>query len=176
MTSTAVRHSRRPSLGIFLLSCLGISLSWILFVGGTRLHEMLVGFGVLALSAAFIFRLARMESLDLDFRATDLLTCWRIPWYILSDSWAIIAVLIKDLAGIQQAGSFYRFSGFKTGRHDPRLVARRVLATGYTTVTPNSIVIGIDVGQSRMLFHQLKRSEVSRMAKELGAQPGVDRS
>jgi hypothetical protein len=118
---------------------------------------------------------ALKEPLKLDFRIVDLLTCWRIPWYIVSDSYTIVAVLLKDLAGVEKAGSFYRFCGFKTSAHDPLLMARQVLATGYTTVTPNSIVIGIDAAQSRMLFHQLQRTEVSRMAKELGAQPGVKR-
>jgi multisubunit Na+/H+ antiporter MnhE subunit len=151
-----------------------IAALWVLFVGGTKPHEMIVGCVVLALSAAFMFRVGETESLNLDFRMVDLLTCWRIPWYILSDGYTILLVLLKDLAG-KRAGSFYRFCGFKTSGHDPRLVARGVLATGYTTVTPNSIVIGIDVAQSRMLFHQLQRSEVSRMAKELGAQPGVER-
>jgi len=148
---------------------------WVLFVGGTRAHEMVVGAIVLLLSAAFLFRVGELESLRLDLRPADLLSCWRIPWYFLSDSYVIITVLVKDLTGIQKAGSFYRFAGFKTSKDDPRLVARRVLATTYTTATPNAIVIGIDVAQSRMLFHQLQRSEVSRMTKELGAQPGVER-
>lgn len=166
----------RPSLVLSILSCLFIAVIWILLVGGTRVHEMIVGFVVLMLSAALLLRVAQREPLKLEFRMTDLLTCWRIPWYIVSDSYIIIVVLLKDLAGVERAGSFYRFCGFKTSAHDPRLMARRVLVTGYTTVTPNSIVIGIDPAQSRMLFHQLQRSAVSQMAKELGAQPGAERT
>jgi hypothetical protein len=43
-------------------------------------------------------------------------------------------------------------------------------------MAPNFIIIGIDAAQSRMIFHQLERSEVPRMTKELGAQPGAERS
>ena len=80
-------------------------------------------------------------------------------------------VLVKELLGKARAGSYYRVSGFKTSKTDPTLVARRVLATAYTTVSPNSIVIGIDYEQSRLLLHQVKRDEVSKMTKELGGQP-----
>jgi hypothetical protein len=66
-------------------------------------------------------------------------------------------------------------SGFKTSKSDRRLIARRVFATFYTTMAPNFIVIGIDYRQSRMLFHQLERTSVSMMTKDLGAQPGVQR-
>jgi hypothetical protein len=44
------------------------------------------------------------------------------------------------------------------------------LATIYTTVAPNFIVIGIDPELSRMLFHQLERSSVPKMTGALGAQ------
>jgi hypothetical protein len=149
---------------------------WVLFVGGTRRDEMIVGAGVLLLSGAFLHLLSRKETLTLDLRWGDLATCWRIPWYILSGVYEIAVILVKDLLGIKRAESFYRFSGFKTSKSDPRLIARRVLATAYTTAAPNFIVIGIDFHQSRMLFHQLERSDVPKMTKALGAQPGVERS
>jgi hypothetical protein len=91
----------------------------------------------------------------------------------LSKDFEIIVILLKDLLGIRRAGSFYRVCGFKTSKSDPQLVARRILATFYTTMAPNFIVIGIDFRQSRMLFHQLERSSVSQMTKALGAQPGA---
>jgi multisubunit Na+/H+ antiporter MnhE subunit len=176
MRSAGTHRWKRPSWSVALLSLLTLAVLWVLFVGGTRVHEMLVGFVVLVLSGSFLIRVGQMDSLELDFQMRDLLTCWRIPWYLLSDGYTILAVLVKDLAGAKGAGSFYRYSGFKTSGHDPRLGARRVLATAYTSATPNSIVIGVDVSQSRMLFHQLKRSKVSLMTKALGAQPGVERS
>jgi hypothetical protein len=143
---------------------------WILFVAGTRLHEMIVGAASVLLSGIFLLAVHKRSPLPLCFRIADLATGWRIPGEILSDVVTITAVLFRDLLGIEKAGSFYRVSGFKTSKEDPVLAARRVLATVYTTTAPNSIVIGIDYTQSRMLFHQLKRSPVSRMTKSLGAQ------
>jgi hypothetical protein len=144
-------------------------------VGGTRRNEMIVGAGVLIFAGAFLHLLARKETLRLDLRWEDLVTCWRIPWYIVSGVYEIVVILAKDLFGLKRAESFYRVSGFKTSKSDPLLVARRVVATAYTTTAPNFIVIGIDYNQSRMLFHQLERSSVPKMTQELGAQPGAER-
>ena len=92
----------------------------------------------------------------------------------MSGVYEVAIILSKDLCGVKAAESFYRVSGFKTSKSDPQLIARRVLATAYTTTAPNFIVIGIDYNQSRMLFHQLERSIVPKMTKELGAQPGTE--
>jgi hypothetical protein len=137
---------------------------------------MVVGLPVVIISAAFLSHLWTTESLRLDLRWADVRTGWRIPWYVVSGIGEVVLVFLKDLTGRDRAKSLYRFCGFKTSKSDPLLVARRVLATAYTTTAPNFIVIGIDYRQSRMLFHQLERSSVPRMTKELGAQPGVKRS
>lgn len=175
MTSDKLRGVRMPSLGLSALSLLLIAALWILFVGGTRRDEMVVGAGVLFLSGAFLFQIWRTETLHLEVRWEDFVHGWRIPWYVVSGVYEIIAILAKDLFGVKRADSFYRVSGFKTSKSDPRLIARRAFATFYTTMAPNFIVIGIDYHQSRMLFHQLERSSVPRMTKALGAQPGAQR-
>ena len=168
-------HPRNLSLGFFALSALLIAALWILFVGGTRRNEMLVGAGVLVLSGMFWYQVWRVETLIFDFHLEDIVQGWRTPWDILTRVSQIVGILLKELLGIRRAGSFYRVSGFKTSKSEPRQVARRVLATFYTTMAPNFIVIGIDFRQSRMLFHQLERGTVPQTIKALGAQPGADR-
>jgi hypothetical protein len=164
-----------PSADLCISSISIIIALWILLVGGMRLDEMIVGSGVLLLSAAFLYQIWRTENLSLDLTLQDLVQGWRVPGYICSGAYEIIAILLKDLFRLKRADSFYRFSGFKTSKSAPRLVARRVLAIFYTTMAPNFIVIGIDFRQSRMLFHQLERSDVPRMTKALGARPGASR-
>ena len=163
---------RTISAGVLALSILVMAGEWILLVAGVKRDEMIVGALSVGAAAAFLQFVYRAEKQKLDIRLKDLATCWRLPWYILNDTWVVTLVLLKDLLGIKRASSFYRVCGFKTAKHDPLLVARRVLATAFTTVTPNSIVIGIDYDRSRMLFHQLQRSRVSKMTQELGALPG----
>lgn len=169
------RRERMPSLGLSVFSLLLIAALWILFVGGTRRDEMIGGAGVLFLSGAFLYLVWRTETLRLEVRWEDVAQGWRIPWYVVSKVWQIIVIFMKDLVGVKRAGSYYRVSGFKTSKSDPRLIARHVLAIFYTTMAPNFVVIGIDSRQSRMLFHQLERTAVSRMTKNLGAQPGARR-
>ena len=137
---------------------------------------MIVGTGVFLFSSAFLYQVWRIETLNVDLGLKDLAQGWRIPWYVVTDSCIIVAILLRDLLTAKRAGSFYRVSRFKTSGSNARLVARRVLATFYSTMTPNSIIIGIDSRHNRMLFHQLKRSRVSKMTEALGAQSGGKRS
>lgn len=167
---------QRPSLRLCIVVLVLISLLWIVFVGGVRRDEMIVGVGVLFLSSGFLYLVWRSETLNLDLELRDLAQGWRVLWYVPTDIWIVIAVLVKDLFRVKRAGSFYRVSRFETSESEPRLVARRVLATFYTTLAPNSIVIGIDFHRNRMLLHQLKRSNISKMAQALGAESGEQRS
>ncbi len=77
---------------------------------------------------------------------------------------------LSDLLHLRPAGSYYRVCGFKCSKRDPAILGRGVLAMIYMTATPNSIVLGIDPQSSRMLFHQLERASVPKMARALGAQ------
>lgn len=144
---------------------------WTLMVGSTRGQEMLVGAASLLASFLFLGLVQSKSKVDVDFQLADVALAWRIPWNVLKDSWLIVVVLLRDLFTSQRAASLYRVSGFVTAKDDPCLVARRVLATLYTTMSPNSMVIDIDYAQSRMLFHQLRRSELPKLTKLLGARP-----
>lgn len=145
---------------------------WVLFVGRIRLDEMITGVGVIILSAAFLYVVWRTETLNMGLKLPDLAQGWPVPWYVVAHTCQILLVLAEDLVMNKGTGSFYRVSGFKTSNSDPRLVARCVLAAFYTTMAPNSIVIGIDSHQNRMLFHQLKRSGIPKMIAALDALSG----
>lgn len=174
MSESKATGLRKISGGVLALSVIVMAAEWILLVAGVKRDEMIAGAVSVLAAGLFLQLVYRAENQKLDIRLKDLATCWRLPWYILNDAWVVTLILIKDLLGIRRASSFYRVCGFKTSKTDPLLTARRVLATAFTTVTPNSIVIGIDYEQSRMLFHQLQRSSVSKMTQELGALPGKE--
>ena len=171
-----MRREKRPSLYFCALVLASVCALWIVFVGGVRRDEMVVGIGVLFLSIGFFYEVWRFETLNLRLELRDVAQGWRVFCYVLADVWVVVAVLVMDLFSVRRAGSFYRVSPFKTSQSAPRLIARRVLATFYTTLTPNSIVIGIDPHQNRMLFHQLQRNRISQMTRALGAECGGKRS
>lgn len=146
-----------------------LTIGWIWFVGSVHLHEVIVGAVVVALSTAFCGLIYKSETLPFDLHLRDVVQAWRIPMDIAKDCVIITAVLFADLFLGRRAGSFYRVCGFRSSRRDPILVGRSALAITYTTMSPNMIVIGIDVAQSHMLFHQVQRDEVPRMTRLLGA-------
>lgn len=161
-------HAQRH-LSLLLFSILTASGLWILFVATSNLHEMLVGLFCVSATICFTLFVCRSSGTDFIFRPRDLFECWRVPWYILSLVSEITWILVKDILHIAPARNLYRVCGFDASAHDPIRKARAVLAIAYTTVAPNFIVIGVDLATSRMLFHQLAPSPVSRMTKALGA-------
>jgi hypothetical protein len=161
--------TKPKAIFVALLAVLLMSGEWILLVAGTHIHEMIVGIASVLASGAFLFVVHRSSTLHTDFRLADMAKGWRVPWYVASDIFVITLVLFKDLFGIEKAKSAFRVYGFRTGKEDPILVARRVLAIAYTSASPNTIVLGVDYTCSRMLFHQLKRTPLTQMTDDLGA-------
>lgn len=142
---------------------------WCTFVGTAKLQEMLLGAVCVGVTVVFLVEVSRTSGIDLEFHLKDVVQAWRIPWYVVSDLWQLSLVLVKDVLRMAPAEDLYRVCGFDSSKRDPVRLARDVLSILFTTTSPNLIVVGIDISQSRMLFHQLSRSPVPRMTKALGA-------
>lgn len=141
---------------------------WILFVASTRPEEMIVGCFCTLLTIAFSVYVARTTHIEIRLRFTDVIQIWRIPIYLITGAWEIVAALFKDVLHIATAESLFRAAPFENDS-TPEGNGRRVLAVAYTTATPNSIVVGIDPKTHWILFHQLKRTDVHTMTRRLGA-------
>jgi hypothetical protein len=158
------------NLGVAALLAISLTVGWIWLVAGIHLHEMIVGVLVVFFATRFLLLVHRSQPDVIQFHWQDIAQGWRIPGYVISGIWEMTVILFKDLFQIRRAGSYYRACGFKTGKRDGAAVARRVLATLYTTTGPTFLVIGIDPELSRMLFHQVERSGIPKMTQSLGAQ------
>lgn len=143
-------------------------LSWLAFAGTLSSHELLLGCACAISSAAACLLTWHAMGLAARGPLSDFLTGWRVPWNILTDGWIIVRILILDLLGIRRADSLFRVCPFATS-NSPRDKMRRVLAVAYCTATPNSIVIGIDTDQKKMIYHQLVPDGVPPIARALGA-------
>lgn len=166
------RNSRNGRTAHLVLTAVLIAAGWLGLVANTQRHELIVDACVVALLTLFARKLFQSDWLRLRFQASDVVQCWRIPWYVLSGCREITAVLFRDVFLGHHAGSFFRACSFRISRRDPVLRARSVLTVVYTTTAPNFIVIGIDGEQNQMLFHQIERSSVPEMSQALGAQHG----
>jgi multisubunit Na+/H+ antiporter MnhE subunit len=164
-----VKNFRRT----FVLSRLSLPIFyvfWIIFVGTFAIHELLLG--VIATSVATLGLFLINQRYPAKFSPTlrEVLCVWYVPWYLVSDTGKIIAVAGKDLLAIKRAGSLFRTVQFDAGAiDDTSAVARRVLAVVYTTMTPSTVVLGINVSDQKMLLHELVRSPLPKMTRDLGA-------
>jgi len=166
-----VKNVRRLN-GLYAAASLPIFyLFWIVFVGTFSLHELLIGVIGALLAAIGLFVIDYCYPARFSPRFADLLTLWRVPWYLAAGTGKIFAVAAKDLFGIERAKSVFRVLPFDAGKKDdPHAVARRVLGAMGMTVTPTTIVLGVNAGDKEMLFHEMGRAPIPQMLKELGGQ------
>lgn len=145
-----------------------LAVFWLAFVADLKPDDMYVGIPALILSLAFAFFAIR--NLPIRFRPTlrDLVQVWHLLWDVPADVLRILWVLVLDLVG-HRAGSHFQAAPWKPVAATPHETALRALAVGYTTVSPNCVVIGIDRERGKIFFHQLMASPLSRMTRNLGA-------
>jgi multisubunit Na+/H+ antiporter MnhE subunit len=168
--SRAAQKSEPSPFGVAALLAVSLAVGWVWLVATTHVHEMIVGAAVVVLATLFLLLVHRSQPNAVQLHWKDVAQGWRIPWYMVCDTWVVTLVFLRDLLHLRPAGSSSRVCGFKCSKRDPAILGRGVLATIYMTATPNSIVLGIDPESSRMLFHQLERASVPKMARALGAQ------
>ena len=145
--------------------------AWILFVGNLEPAELLAGGVTAAIAAtgshiAWATHLARFSA---HFRWVA--QGWRLPWYVIADTGTILLVLLRHLFTRRKVDSVLIAVPFKACGPKADAAALRALAIAYTSITPNSVVVGIDQHRGLMLLHQLERSGISRMTRNLGAEP-----
>jgi multisubunit Na+/H+ antiporter MnhE subunit len=145
-------------------------LFWIAFVGTFAFHELLLGLIATSVATLGLFIINRRYPAKFSPTLRDVLSLWCVPWYLVSDTWKIVAVAGQDLLGIKSAGSLFRTVQFDAGtKDDTSAVARRVLAVVYTTMTPGTVVLGINVSDQKLLLHELVSSPLPKMTRDLGA-------
>jgi len=138
---------------------------WVLFTGSFSLHELVLGAAFTALTLGVTALAWRNMGILFSPTVRQVFCLWRIPWYVLHDSMEVSMILAKDMLGIREAGSHFRAVTFPsdTEKHD---IARAVLATTGTTMTPSTIVLGVE--DDLLLLHQLQRSSLPKMIADLG--------
>lgn len=152
-----------------IVSTLVLFALWIVFVFSVGRNEMIVGAACSIVAGCFATFVGCRRPVPFRPSLRNWLEAWRLPWYIVNDSAVIVLAFLRDLLG-RRNPSLFRAAPFAAGSQQSQPdTARRVLAVAYTTVTPNSIVVGIDIKRNLLLFHQIERSPISRMTRNLGA-------
>ncbi len=143
--------------------------AWVLFVARLEAGELLVGVPVAALGATasqlvWESRLARFIP-----RLRWMAEGWRLPLYMFTGTWEILLVLARHLFTRKKAESLLLAVPYESPGDEEHATLIQALAIGYTTMTPNFVVVGIDTERKLLLYHQLKKSDVLEMTKNLGA-------
>jgi multisubunit Na+/H+ antiporter MnhE subunit len=156
---------------LFVASAPVLFVCWVVFVGKFAEQEMLIGMAVAVVSAFAICVVEYANEAHFRPRMRDIAQSVFIPWVVVQDTCLIFWVALRDLVGGKKAESDFRVAVFETGDlHDANDTGRRVIAVTYMTISPNSIVMGINTLERRMLFHQIQKKSVPTMTKNLGAE------
>jgi multisubunit Na+/H+ antiporter MnhE subunit len=163
--------SRTGAVGLWLAMFVLSLVSWFVFVGKLDWDELIVALACSAIAASASQLVWSQHAAAFRDRTGKFLEMWRLPKYMITGSWEIFSVLLRQLFGGKPAESLVLGVRYDPVSDDPADAALRALAIAYTTSTPNFVVIGIDRKRSRLIFHQIKRSPVLPVTVQLGARP-----
>ncbi len=144
-------------------------LLWLLFAGSTAIAELVVGVPVASMATLAIESVQACRMAQVALRGRWFARALWLPWYVLVDTGRILVVLVRHVLRIEPAPSLLFATPFNANGDDDEAATRRALATAYTTMTPNSIVIDVDTSRGLLFCHQLRETATSKIMRSLGA-------
>ena len=143
----------------------------LLYVGKVATDELIVAAlgSLVTATASRIVLATHVAPLAAQWRAVAQI--WRLPKYIVTGTWEVLAVLARQIFLGKPAESLFHAVPFDVGADDDQSAMRRALAVGYTTATPNFVIVGIDREKGLLVYHQIRHSPIPEMTKRLGARP-----
>lgn len=143
---------------------------WLAFTDSTGYREICAGFIAAAVATTAVAIYSWKGGVSFRFRLVDVLQVWRLPGGVIADTVRIFrAVVVRLSGGTLQSG--HKAVAYDVGKDDPCGAGRRALAVTYTTITPNTIVLGIVQEQGLLLYHQLVPDQTPEIIRHLGARP-----
>ena len=141
-------------VGFWIAWYVPLVILWLAFVDTLAVAEVVLGL-VAAAVAATAAELVRSQGL-VRFRLEPrwLRDLPRLPWQVLRDCWLLAAALWRDCTGHPVRGVF-RVVPFPSEADDARSAGRRALVTALVSVSPNTLVVGVEGGGGELLIHQL---------------------
>jgi multisubunit Na+/H+ antiporter MnhE subunit len=129
---------------------------WLLLTSTLAGSEAIVGVGASAIAATFAEMSREHVAPRFRPRARWLARGWRVPVAMVTDTWLVLLALWGELTGTKRVrGSLRTVPFHHGGERDPRASARRALAEIGVSMTPNTVVIGVDPDRDVLVVHQL---------------------
>lgn len=139
---------------------------WFVFVYELSLIELLAGAAAAAVTVVALEISLHTVPLDFKPEVRWLLAAFMLPLIVVKDMAALLRALARLLAA-KRIRSLFQVTHFRSSSEEPRAAAKRVLAVAFTTVSPNSIVVGIDQKSGLLLFHELEKTPLPKIIEEL---------
>jgi hypothetical protein len=129
---------------------------YLLLIDTVSAPELYAGAGAAA-AAAVLFELSREQGLvEASFSPSWLAGSWRVLCRIPSQLALVAREAFAQLVAPRSARGRFRAVPFNAGGERPCDAGRRALAEALGSLTPNTIVIGIDPDRNLLLVHQLQ--------------------
>lgn len=144
---------------------------WLIFVGSFDLAEIYAG--ALVAGLATIASNIVLEDKIVSFYTNPrwLAMALLLPREIAVDSFRVLRALARRmLFGTVPRSGIFR-APFDAGGDDKESATRRALAIAYGTVSPNTIILGIDRKKNEVVYHRLDAAPLSPIVERLGAPP-----
>lgn len=158
-------YNSSVALKLLLNAALFIPL-WILFVFQLTPSEIVVGTVCSALAAFALYATLEIVPLCFQPKLRWIAQCWRLPGMIAQDLWILLKALARHL-GYQPSQAVFQLEHFDATGEDCRAAARRALAVLFLSITPNSVVLLVDLENSTLFLHQLTPAPMSKLARNL---------
>ncbi|GEM_PF-5640966 len=139
---------------------------WFLFVFQLSLWEALAGAGAAGLTLFAFKKACKYQPLRFQPRWHWLVQAGQLPKCIGNDLWVLIRTFARELAG-KRSKALFQLVPFEASGDGPRAATQRALLTLFATVPPNSVVVDFDKKQNYFMIHQLEKTSVPRLIREL---------
>jgi multisubunit Na+/H+ antiporter MnhE subunit len=161
--------SLRREVSLSLVEFVWLLLLWMMFVSKANLHELWVGIGAAALGSVADAVVKAKNFAPFRPRARWVVLGLHTGSQIVIGTYQVAVAFVRSVAGRKPRASFRALS-YEYGGNDEVSAAKRALFTAYVTLSPDSIVVGIDREQQIALIHYITREKPSTVARRLGAQ------
>ncbi len=139
---------------------------WFLFVYQLSIIELIAGAAAAILTLGALALSLHAVPLRFKPEARWLSHVFFLPATVVKDMVVLLRGLARLTAG-KRIHSLFQITHFSATAEDPCENAKRVLAVAFTTVSPNSIVVGIDRKAGLLLFHELEKTPLPKTLEEL---------
>lgn len=143
---------------------------WMAFVSQAKKDEFLIGLAVALIGALADATVKRQEFFKFEPKASWIFYGLTLPWYATRGFLLTMKAFFMRLSG-KHPDTHFRTYGYDATGDESRAAAKRAIAVAYLTIPPNSIIVGIDKEQGRVLTHQIISTRSNMLEKKLGVQP-----